>query len=246
MRWSRRSAPSPVPAPGLPGTDRSREGQRAGEPDRPVRHRLLLGLHGGGSRRRDLAPGRDRRGVAVVVGRQRHLHGGAGAARRGARRAAPASSSISWRTPSPTPSASRWSGSSRRSPATCRCRSRSSRSPARSRRRSPTAPPCGPSRRPRSPPPTTPISTAASPASSTSPRSPSISGPKAATNTPPSLFVPGIAAVRSVRSRPQGAHQALRQARIHHRRGRDPAALPALRARRSSIPPTCRSTSRAR
>ena len=41
----------------------------------------------------------------------------------------------------------------------------------------------------------------------------------------------GLAAVRPVRSRPQGPHQALRQARLHHRRGRDPAALSALRAR---------------
>ena len=39
------------------------------------------------------------------------------------------------------------------------------------------------------------------------------------------------AAVRSVRSRSQGPHQALRQARLHHRRCRDPAALSALRAR---------------
>ena len=41
----------------------------------------------------------------------------------------------------------------------------------------------------------------------------------------------GLAAVRPVRSRPQGPHEALRQARLHHRRGRDPAALSALRAR---------------
>ena len=41
----------------------------------------------------------------------------------------------------------------------------------------------------------------------------------------------GLAAVRPVRSRPQGPHQALRQARLHHRRRRDPAALSALRAR---------------
>ena len=41
----------------------------------------------------------------------------------------------------------------------------------------------------------------------------------------------GLAAVRPVRSRPQGPHQALRQARLHHRRGGDPAALSALRAR---------------
>ena len=32
-------------------------------------------------------------------------------------------------------------------------------------------------------------------------------------------FVPGPAAVRPVRSRPQGPHQALREARLHHRRG---------------------------
>ena len=41
----------------------------------------------------------------------------------------------------------------------------------------------------------------------------------------------GLAAVRPVRSRPQGADEALRQARLHHRRGGDPAALSALRAR---------------
>ena len=55
-----------------------------------------------------------------------------------------------------------------------------------------------------------------------------------------------LAAVRPVRSRPQGPHQALRQARLHHRRRRDPAALPALRARPRRFAPTCRSTSRAR
>jgi hypothetical protein len=43
-------------------------------PDRPVRHRVLLGLHGGGPHRRVLAPRRDRAGHPVVLGRQRHLH----------------------------------------------------------------------------------------------------------------------------------------------------------------------------
>ena len=45
------------------------------------------------------------------------------------------------------------------------------------------------------------------------------------------LFVPELAALRSVRSRPQGPHQALRQARLHHRRRGDPAALSAFRSR---------------
>ena len=41
----------------------------------------------------------------------------------------------------------------------------------------------------------------------------------------------GLEALRPVRSGPHGPHEALRAARLHHRRGRDPAALPALRAR---------------
>ena len=53
-------------------------------PDRAVRRRLLLRLHGRRPRRRDLAPRRQRRGLALVVGRQGHLHGRAGCARRGA------------------------------------------------------------------------------------------------------------------------------------------------------------------
>ena len=40
-----------------------------------------------------------------------------------------------------------------------------------------------------------------------------------------------IAAVRPVRSRPQGPHQALRQARLYHRRSGNPAALSAVRSR---------------
>ena len=56
----------------------------------------------------------------------------------------------------------------------------------------------------------------------------------------------GFAAVRPVRSRSQGPHQALRQARVHHRRRR---ILPRyLRFVRGLVEPapTCRSTSRAR
>ena len=50
---------------GLPGADRGQQGRRKRDPDRPVRRRLLFGLHGGGPRRRGLAPRRHRRGVAA-------------------------------------------------------------------------------------------------------------------------------------------------------------------------------------
>ena len=51
---------------------------------RPVRHRLLFRLHGRRPRRGHLAPRRHRRGVALVVGRQGHVHGRRRGARRGA------------------------------------------------------------------------------------------------------------------------------------------------------------------
>ncbi len=69
----------------------SRRGDRA---DRPVRRRLLFGLHGGRAGRCDLAPRRNRCGLAVVVGRQGHFRHVARGARRRAARAAPASSFI--------------------------------------------------------------------------------------------------------------------------------------------------------
>ena len=51
------------------------QGRRGRHADRPVRRRLLLGLHGGRPRRRRLPPRRRGRGLALVVGRQGHLHG---------------------------------------------------------------------------------------------------------------------------------------------------------------------------
>ena len=51
------------------------QGGRGRAAHRPVRRRLLLGLHGRGPGRGRLAPGRQRRGLALVVRRQGHLHG---------------------------------------------------------------------------------------------------------------------------------------------------------------------------
>ena len=99
---------------------------------RPVRRRLLFGLHGRRPGRRRLAPGRQRRRPGVVVGRQGHLLDRAG--RRSTRRPARGTrvvlhlmddAEVLRRAPA------RSSGWSRRSPAMCRCRSRSSRSPTR-------------------------------------------------------------------------------------------------------------------
>ena len=68
--------------------------RRRREPDRPVRRRLLFGLHGRRPGRRDLAPRRQRRGLALVLGRQGHLHGRRRPPPRRRRRAARASCCI--------------------------------------------------------------------------------------------------------------------------------------------------------
>ena len=62
----------------------AQQGRRKRHPDRPVRRRLLLGLHGRRQGRRRLAPRRQRRGLALVVRRQGHLHGRARRRRRSA------------------------------------------------------------------------------------------------------------------------------------------------------------------
>ena len=69
---------------GLHGAARGQQGRRKRDPDRPVRRRLLLGVHGRRQGRRDLAPRRQRRSMALVLRRQGHLHG---RARRAGRRA---------------------------------------------------------------------------------------------------------------------------------------------------------------
>ena len=53
-------------------------------------------------------------------------------------------------------------------------------------------------------------------------------------------------AVRPLRSRPQGPDEALRQARVHHRRRGDRCRAICASCAAWSIPPTCRSTCRAR
>jgi hypothetical protein len=60
-KWSKRSAPSPVPAPrpSWSGSRRPKAAPRR-KRHRPVRHRILLGVHGGGPRRRVLPPRRNR------------------------------------------------------------------------------------------------------------------------------------------------------------------------------------------
>ena len=68
--------------------------RRRDRADRPVRRRLLFGLHGGGAGRGDVAPRRHGDGLAVVVGRQGHvLHFDRGCLPT-RRRAAPASCCI--------------------------------------------------------------------------------------------------------------------------------------------------------
>ena len=98
---------------------------------------------------------------------------------------------------------------------------------------------------PRSPPPTTPISTAASPGTSTSRRSPSISAPRDATNTPRSPSFP--ARGRSTCSIPtaRDASSSTSSACSSPTRPRSSRAICASCAA-SSIPPIFRSTSRAR
>ena len=88
-RWPRRWAPSRAPAR-APSWSGSRPPRTAtARVHRPVRHRLLFGVHGRRPRRRDHAPGRQRRGLAVVVRRQGHVRSapaaGADAPKRGTR-----------------------------------------------------------------------------------------------------------------------------------------------------------------
>ena len=65
---------------------RTDEGRR--RPDRPVRRRLLLGLHGGGPHRGDQPPRRIGRSLGVALGRRRRLRDRAGERRAGRARAA--------------------------------------------------------------------------------------------------------------------------------------------------------------
>ena len=65
----------PLRHQGLHGADRGQQGRRKREPDRSVRRRLLFGVHGRRQGRRDLPPRRQRRGLALVLRRQGHLHG---------------------------------------------------------------------------------------------------------------------------------------------------------------------------
>ena len=215
---------------GLHGADRGRAGRRKRDAHRPVRRRLLLGLHGGGPRRRRLPPRRHRRGLAVVVGRQRHLLGGAGGARRCAGARHP-------RRPSPHggrqdlhralhPGAHRQGAVGPRAGAD-RDRRQARRGAVRGRRRRRALDQAEvrdhrrrlhrflPQHR---------RTIRRAGAHDPFPR-----------RRPPRIHYAclraGLAAVRPVRSRPQGAHQALREAGLHHRRSGDPAALPALRAR---------------
>ena len=131
----------------------------------------------------------------------------------------------------PTPSATSCSASSRSSPAMCRCRSRSPTSPATSR-----------------------AEVADGAALWTKPKAEikpedytdfyrNVAGQfdepaltihyRAEGRQEYSVlaFVPGSRPFDLFDRRPQGPHQALREAGLHHRRGGDPAALPALRAR---------------
>jgi hypothetical protein len=59
------------------------KGQDGANVHRAVWRRLLFGVHGGGPRRRHFPACRDRRGIALVVGRQGHLFGIARGAVRG-------------------------------------------------------------------------------------------------------------------------------------------------------------------
>ena len=77
-------------------------------------------------------------------------------------------------------------------------------------------------------------------------RSPSTTVPRAGNEYTVLLYVPGERPFDLYRSRAARPPEALCEARLHHRRCRASAALPALRARRRRLARTCRSTSRAR
>ena len=221
----------PLRHQGVSRSHRGGEGRRGDGADRPVRRRLLLGLHGGGTGRGDFPPRRNGCGVRLVFGRQGHLRRIVRRSRHTRRFAAPVSCCTFWRTPNPIPSAPPSSGWCAPSPATCRCRSRSSWRPAPRSPKSPTARALW--AKPKS----------AITAADYTDFYRSIAGQfdepaltihfhaEGRHDYTSLFFVPGCAAVRSVRSRPQGPDQALRQARLHHRRCRDIAALSALRSR---------------
>ena len=85
-------------------------GRRGDGADRPLRRRLLLGLHGGRARRGVLPPRRHRHGACSGLRTARARLPWRRPRRPMRRAAAPASCCISWRTPSPIPSVPRSSG----------------------------------------------------------------------------------------------------------------------------------------
>ena len=84
----------PLRHQGVPRSHRGGAERRGDGADRPVRRRLLFGVHGGRTRRGDFAPRRYRRGLRLVLGRQGHVCRVAGRGRRMRRSAAPASCCI--------------------------------------------------------------------------------------------------------------------------------------------------------
>ena len=163
---------------------------------------------------------RTARAPSPYLRRSRHTH----------RFAAPVSCCTFWKTPDLTPSVPPSSGWCAPSPATCRCRSRSSWRPAPRSPKSPMARLCGRNRSRRSRLRTTPIFIAALPGSLMNRPLPSTSMPKDG-KTIRRCFSFRVRGRSICRSRPRGPHQALRQARFHHRQCRDIAALSALRPR---------------
>ncbi len=215
---------------GVHGEGRGGAGRRRRHADRPVRRRLLLGVHGGGPGRRDLPPRRQRRGLALVVGRQGHVLGHARRARRGARARHPGGPArdggrqVLHRALDP---GAHRQGAVRPRAGADRVRREAGRRAGRDFRRRRALDQAAlrdHARRVHRLLPQHRRTVRRAGAHRALPR-----------RGPARIHRAGVraehAAVRPVRCRPQGPHQALRQARVHHRRCRDPAALSPVRAR---------------
>ena len=196
--------------------------------------------------RRDLAPRRQRRGLALASDGRASSRSSRDAATQAPAARHRRSSCTSRTTPRTSRALATSSGSSRD---LLRPRPRADRHQARRRRsktrQTTTAARCGGSRRARSRRGIRRVLPPASAATSMIRRSPSTTAPRAGTSIGAALH-PFDEALRSLRARRARAHQALCPARLHHRRGDDPAALAPLHPRRGRFARTCRSTSRAR
>ena len=221
--------------------------KEAGQPDRPVRHRLLFVVHGRRRGRRRDPPRRNRGSVALDVGRQGRLT----PSRRSPLDEAPARGTRvilhlnedSREIPRALPASSA-SCASIRAPSPCRSTSSTSRAPSRAA--SPTARRSGPSRRSRGhaggihrvlSQPVGPVRRAGADRALAR---------RGAARIYRARLRARLAAVRPVRSGAQGPQQALCAARADHRRTPTCCRAGCASSGWSSTAPTCRSTSRAR